>query len=406
VTQRGGSFDGVNTAAALLEATYGSEPLVVVRAPGRVNLIGEHTDYSHLPVLPMAIQLGIEIAAAPGDGGVEAVSSLGRPVVVGAASRGWGRYLWGALAALGAEGRGARLAVSGDLPSTGGLASSSALTVGVLEALNQLWGLGLTGQQVVDTAIVAERAIGVESGGMDQTVIAFATTGAALRIDFEPPVHRPVPIGPGLSFVIGFSGEAAPKGGAVRCPYNASVVSCRVAAALLARDMGVDGSLLRHVSAADDRAVAGLPGGITAADAASVLGVPVASLTELTATTFPPHAELFPRAAARHVLSEATRVDEAESALSAGDGPGMGALFRASHRSLADFGASTPALDAVVGAAEAGGAWGARLTGAGFGGWAVAVCPPERVAAVVSAMEAAIGGPALEVVPSPGLFAP
>ncbi|MEP7216509.1 MAG: galactokinase family protein, partial [Anaerolineaceae bacterium] len=148
-------------------ALYGQQCTVTVRAPGRVNLIGEHTDYSDLPVLPMAIGQGLMVAASPRDDGVVRVASS-RFEPAAELHRGqrdeelvapWHRYLAGALAQLAemAPGRGADIFVAGDLPSTGGLSSSSALTVGVLAALAEAWGERLAPDDLVSRAIVADK---------------------------------------------------------------------------------------------------------------------------------------------------------------------------------------------------------------------------------------------------------
>ncbi len=403
-------------ASQLLRDRFGVEPATVVRSPGRVNLIGEHTDYSLLPVLPMAIGRRIEVAAtAAGDETVTAVSATEGPELSIAtaapvsAAPGWGKYVRGCLEALGERGlgRGAHLAVTTNLDAGGGLSSSSALTVGVLESLNRVWDLGLGREEIIDLAITAERATGVEGGSMDQTVIVLAAAGHALRIDFADPATRHVPVPPELSFVIGYSGTSAPKTAAVRDHYNGCVVSCRAAAVLLAAATGGDPgdppALGRVAALVTKDDVASLPETIDAAGAARRAGTDVKAVTALTAGVYPTSVRLRVREAARHVLAEAERVDAAEHALRSGDGAGLGSLFDASHESLTRFGVTTPQLDAVVAAARSAGAFGARLTGAGFGGWAVAASHPGAVPEITAAMIRATGGPALEVKAAEGL---
>lgn len=385
---------------------------VTVRAPGRVNLIGEHTDYMHLPVLPMAIQRGITIRAsdAPEPGVTARSSSQPAAVSVDAGSplpQGWGRYLLGALRQLGevAHERGAELRIDGDLPETGGLSSSSALTTGVLRALATLWGCDLDDEEIVRRAIAAERIVGVESGGMDQTVIMFAEPGSALRIDWEPDSRTPVPVPESVRFVIGYSGEEAPKGGSARDAYNERVVACRAAALLLAADTGRsagDPPMLRPFRDLDLDAI-DLPTEATAADVAEHLDVAVETMVRLTSGSFDPDRPLRVARAATHVIEEAQRVDAAAQALEERDGAALGALFDESHRSLRDYGVSTVGLDAVTRAARDAGALGARLTGAGFGGWAVAVCHPDRVSSVADAMGSAGPDLAFEVFASAGI---
>ena len=132
------------------------------------------------------------------------------------------------------------------------------------------------------------------------------------------------------------------------------------------------------------------------------LGVDVGRMVRLTATEFDPNVELPIRNVAAHVLSEAKRVDEAEAALEAEDYAELGRLLDASHESLGHFGATSPALDRLTGAMREAGAYGARLTGAGFGGYAIGICPLGRIDALIQASEEATGGPSFRVRPSAG----
>ncbi len=377
--------------------------------------MGDHTDYSNLPVLPIAIQYGVDVAGAHRSDRLVVAHSLVTSSTAEVSldslqdeQEDWGRYLRGALLVLADRkpDRGASLLIDGDLPTTGGLSSSSALTVGLSCTLNEVWDLGLSLREIVDRSIVAERHVGVESGGMDQTVIAFAQPGHALRIGFEPNSLTHVPIPPELKLVAGYSGESAPKGGSARDFYNRSVVAGRAATLLLAHmaEREVPAPLvLASMTDMTSDALAELPSEMTAGRAAARSGYPVADLVSLTNGVFPEDMDLPVRAVATHVLSEATRVDQAVAALNAGDGVAVGRIFDESHASLERFGSVTPGLTMVCKAARGAGAWGARVTGAGFGGWAVAVCPPAVVTEVRSAMIAATGGPSFEVVASGGL---
>ncbi len=400
-------------------AAFGAPPTVVVRAPGRVNLIGEHTDYSLLPVLPIAIDRSLFIAADGNDSNaIEAISEQFEERALidrDAPSRGdgWSRYLGGVLVELRelAPGRGARIHVSGDLPSDGGLSSSSALTVGVLSALSVVWNLGLDTETIVRLAVAAERHVGVETGGMDQAVIAFGRPGTALRIDFHPAGRRFVRIPEGLRLVVAYSGEAAPKGSTVRDQYNERVVGARLAAAMLADQIGLDvGSppTLSEVADVDvvDVLVDDLPEKTSAQEVAHGAQVDVQRLVLLAASSFNHITKVPVRRVARHILSEAQRVNAAEAALNAGDLAAFGELMDESHDSLRqDFKCSTTALDKLCAAMRKAGAFGARLTGAGFGGYALAVVLPEKVETVMAAAVAATGGPAFEVVASGGVEA-
>ena len=388
---------------------FGRAPAVVVSAPGRVNLIGEHTDYAGLPVLPFAIDRRVTVAAAP-DHRLEIVSETGGDTYVNRSQReGWHRYVGAVLDALGHE-PGVLATVDGDLPSGGGLSSSTALTMALVAAVARVGGRGLETAEVARLAAEAERAAGVESGEMDQTVIAHAREGNAMRIDFErrSPEFRHVRIPAGAAFVVAYSGQPAEKGGAARDAYNSRVVAGRVATALLADRLGVAlPSPLRLGGIADLAGVADLadelPDELSVAEAARATGIEVARLATLTRDSFPSDRPVPVRAVALHVLTEAVRVDQAEAALAGGELERLGRLMDLSHASLRDFGASTPALDRLAEAMRAEGALGARLTGAGFGGNSVALSRSDAVDRIVAAAVEATGGPAFEVRASAGL---
>jgi galactokinase len=409
------SFDFIRERFA---AAYGEPPVVIARAPGRVNLIGEHTDYSELPVLPIAIERSLFIAASSSPGGeIEALSTAFEPPARFARSEShpsgapWHRYLAGAIAELAEPNpsQGAKLLIDGDLPASGGLSSSSALSVGLLAALSAAWGGPLDREELVRLAIVAERHVGVESGGMDQAIITFAEPGHALRIDFRPAGRRQVLLPEGLAFVVASSGEDAPKGGAARDSYNERVVGARIAAVMIADEVGVDLDqpvTLGQVSDIDvvDILVDGLPEKISAREVAHGAHVDIAHIVQLTAETWDAQVKVPVKRVARHILAEAQRVQEAEEALRDGDLRAFGKILDASHNSLReDLRCSTPALDKLCAAMRKAGALGSRLTGAGFGGFALAVCTPENVQKVIEAAVAATGGPAFEVHASGGL---
>jgi galactokinase len=364
---------------------------VIVSAPGRVNLIGEHTDYSLLPVLPMAIQKRLRVHAESTDESVvEARSAQFEGVFRSDQTEnpGWSQYLTPVVELVGSK-NGARLTIDGDLPATGGLSSSSALTVAALLALLRLNDQEPEPSELVDLAVRAERATGTEGGAMDQTLIVNATAGTALRIDFDPISWHTVAVHENISFVAGYSGSPAPKGGSARDAYNARVVGSRTAALLLGADppflTNADGDIANLISALPESAT------------------PPPEARQLATSTYDRIDPLPVRAWARHVLTEAARVDEAARALEAGDLEALGLLFDESHASLADdYGVSTPELDLLVTAARDAGAAGARLTGAGFGGWAVAVCDLDHVEAVTGAMES-VAGQAFRAEPSDGV---
>ncbi len=403
----------LSQASAQFQQAFGAAPEWLARAPGRINLIGEHTDYSHLPVLPAAIDRDVVVAVGSRSDGLVvarsgAVEGEVRLAVRGGESpgSGWGRYLKGALETVQEDDRraGASLLVHSDLPTTGGLSSSSALTVAAILALRASWGLPRDVDYVVDAAIGAERIVGVESGGMDQNVIARAIVSCALRIDFAPLRVVPVPLPEAATWVVASSGVVAAKGGAAKDHYNARVVATRIAAARLAQQLGAASEPLPRLSRFSNDAGLAAARGLTeteaARDAAAATGVPLDALVALSAGRYRPEAAVPVRTSAVHVLEEARRVDAAVAALGQGDLPALGALLDASHASLQQFGASTPELDDLCARMRGAGALGARLTGAGFGGYALALAVPETVGAVVEA-GAAYGG-AFVVRPSGG----
>ena len=343
----------------------------------------------------MAIRQGIQIAASESaQPGLAAVSTLDDVVIssMGAGERrGWAKYVLAVLDEVGpaAADRGARLAIDGDLPATGGLSSSSALAVGCVIALSELWDLALSPQEIVAGSMAAEQSAAIAGGAMDQTVITLARPGHALRIEFDPPSHRHIPMPDDFTWVAGYSGTRAAKGESAATAYNSFVLTSRAAAAVLAEQLGRDAGtppLLSKVGDASPDQIAALRP-MTVEAAAAITGGDSLGLE--------PGGTLNLRISAEHVLSEAARVDAAERALAAADRAELGRLMNASHASLKVYGASTDSLDALVTAAREAGAAGARLTGAGFGGWAIALTSPTNADAVREAMETIGGGPTL-----------
>ncbi len=348
-------------------AAYGHEAEVVGHAPGRVNLIGEHTDYNGGLCLPIALPHRTYAAAAARTDGRVRVASRQRPEPwegaldeVGPGTvPGWAAYAVGVLWALREAGRdvtGADLLIDSTVPLGAGLSSSAAIECAVAMAVT-----GLLGEEVseglrralVPVCIRAETEIaGAPTGGLDQTVSLLARPDAALLIDFTSGSSRPVGLGPDAPEVLvmdtGVSHELTDGG------YGARRADCEEAARIL----GV--ASLRAAGPADvDRLD----------DKRLVRRV-------------------------RHVVTEIHRVHEAIEAIEEDDWHEVGRLFVESHRSLRDdYEVSCPELDLAVATAVDHGALGARMTGGGFGGSAIALVHPsdrERVSsAVASAFEAA-----------------
>ncbi len=358
--------------AAFADA-YGGPPDGVVRAPGRVNLIGEHTDYNDGFVLPCAIDYETQVAAARRDDRLLRVvaADYGDAVdefrvdapIAPRADAPWANYVRGVVAMLQQRGfalRGAELAIAGNVPQGAGLSSSAALEVAVLHALNTLQALGL---DATETALLAQRAenefVGCQCGVMDQLISARGRAGHALLIDCRSHEVRAVPLPSDLAVMIVHSRVAR---GLVDSAYNERRQQCETAA----RHFGV--RALRDVDAtALDRGAAGLD--------ALVLR------------------------RARHVVTENARTLQAADALAANDLPRLGTLMAESHRSMRDhFEITVPAIDRLVEIAQAaiGEHGGARMTGGGFGGCIVALMPTGHVAAVQRAIEAQYRAPSGE----------
>jgi galactokinase len=337
---------------------------IVISAPGRVNLIGEHIDYHNLPVLPMAIQRRIWIVFRPRrDARLSVISaggygerefSLTRERDPGAAGD-WANYLKAAAQAAGRRWelvRGLDASIASDLPAAAGLSSSSALLVGFMLALLQTNCILATQQELMDILPEGEQFVGTRGGAMDHAVILAGREGAALLVRFAPLECTPIPVPDGWSFLVAHSLEVAEKSGPLRAEYNAR-------------------------RAAGERAMAAL--GFQSFRAA--LDRCSASELQTRARTALAHGRLdaLEFRAFSHVVSEAERVEDAAAALRGGEPEAFGKLMLASHMSLRDeLRVSSPVLDELVEKAMAAGALGARLTGAGFGGCAVVLCRIEE----------------------------
>jgi len=293
-----------------------------VRAPGRVNLIGEHTDNNGGRVLPMALALDCLAGFRPRPDGAVRVTSLDAPGEVG-------RWVEALLAELAVEGRapaGIDAVVASSVPIGSGLASSGALAVALGLALCRVAGLELPPAVLAEACRRAEeRATGVPCGPMDQLVAALGRPREPLLIDCRDVSVERLALPPGAVVVVADSG--------------------------LRRSLS-DGRYAERRAACEA--------------AAARLGV--ASLREATA------ADVVDDPVARHVVSENERVLRMVAALRSGDLEAAGAVLTDGHRSLRDdFAVSTPELDALVERMLGLGAYGARLTGAGFGGCVVAL---------------------------------
>ena len=342
--------------------TFGAEPDLVAAAPGRVNLIGEHIDYSDGFVLPFAIKDRTLVAARKrGDSTVRIASAQRRNKIVtvdiskvkpGLKGE-WERYALGVLWALGVK-DGVDLLIDGHVPLGAGLSSSAALECSVATAMNHLFDLGFNLEELARLTQKAENQyVGVPCGIMDQSVSLMATQGSALLLDCRDLTTKNIPFdvaSSGLELLIidTQAHHALTDGG-----YAERRASCESVVAKL----GI--TSLRELSMEQLENSRGL----------------------LTETEF---------VRARHAVTEMKRVLECVDALSKSDFEKVGQLINQSHASLRDdYTVSCPELDTAVEAALAAGALGSRMVGGGFGGSAIALIQASKTTETIKAVEKA-----------------
>jgi galactokinase len=322
-------------------------------APGRVNLIGEHVDYNGGRCLPIALTRATRAEVLLRDDGLVRVTSgertwIGRTDDLADADT-WVLYVVGVLLALDVD-HGMDITITSDVPVGAGLSSSAALECSVALAVDDILGLDRTPDELVAACVRAEsETVGAPTGGLDQAIAIHGQSEHALLIDFATNTLEQVSFDPtahGLAVL---------------------VIDTKVSHEL------TDGG---YASRRDD-----------AWAAAEWLGLEKQALAS--ATSFDGLREpLMSRA--RHVVSEVARVDQFVAALRADDWAALGPLMNASHTSLRDdYEVSCEELDVAVEAARHAGALGARMTGGGFGGSAIALVPVDRVNAVQSAVATA-----------------
>jgi galactokinase len=352
-------------AATAFRSGHGRDPALIARAPGRVNLIGEHTDYNGGLVLPVALPHATYVAAAArDDGGVTAVSGRAEAGWSAPADGlgpgsldGWSAYVGGVVWALREDGLdvpGVDLAVESTVPLGAGLSSSAAIECAVAVAVARLAGLDdspALRRRLVAACMRAESEVaGAPTGGMDQTVAMLASPGAGLLIDFTSHDTRAVPLALEEAGLVLLVTDTQVSHALVDGGYGERRADCEAAAAALGRDS------------------------LRGANAAEVEGLADERL----------------RRRARHVVTEIDRVTEVVRLVEAGEWGSLGAVLAASHASMRDdFEISCPELDLAVTTAVEAGALGARMTGGGFGGSTVALVPTERLDAVVRAVDTA-----------------
>ena len=353
-------------AAAAFSTQYGHEPAGLWAAPGRVNLIGEHTDYNEGFVLPFALPMRTVAAVAPAESGWTVCSEFTHEAVTFGAAEvatpgvldGWVAYVAGVVWALrvaGFEVPPARIAIASDVPVGAGLSSSHALECAVLTALADLGGLDLP---IEDRPVLVQRAensyVGAPTGIMDQSASIRCLAGHALFLDCRSYEIEQIPFdlaAEGLAVLV--INSNAPHRNADG-EYGARRKSCEEAAQILGvpalRDVPADGleQTLRRI---DDEVI---------------------------------------RRRARHIVTEDQRVLDTVEHLRSGRIREIGPLLTASHASMRhDFEITVPEVDVAVQAALMAGAYGARMTGGGFGGCVLALIDADQAEATTAAVESA-----------------
>lgn len=407
----------------VIENFRGFQGVRFFKAPGRVNMIGEHTDYNMGPVLPCALDREIVFAVRLNDRNRIHIANVEpgfEPVAcylsqnIDPYPRGhWGNYLkagfkgvldFRSLTEKSNGLIGFDALVSGNIPRAAGLSSSSALVVATVISFLSLNRIEMPKMQVAELCAEAEHFVGTAGGGMDQAVSLLAQKDALVKIDFNPLRTEIVPVPAGIAILIFDSLVKAEKSGFARAQYNRRVVECKLGMALFKKFLqkkaiasdGIDfigqiqPELLRLDKNTIDRLVTtflnSLAPDYSLADLAPQLNESDTNLAD----TFlkigsndyltEPTDGFKIRGRFRHVYTECQRVEASQKCLLSGDVAGFGQLMSASQQSMAqDYEISTPEIDQLTRAIMAAGGYGARLTGAGFGGAVVAIVAQEQV---------------------------
>ncbi|MCJ1418876.1 galactokinase [Xylographa parallela] len=439
---------------------YGGQPDFIARSPGRVNIIGEHIDYSLYEVLPMAIEADVIVAIATSAAqeakvtisnvnsqkfkSNEFIIPANGELDIDSATHEWTNYfkagVKGALGLIKAGDasvtpRSMSVLVDGNVPSGGGLSSSAAFVcASALAVLHANRSEPVSKKELVELAIVSERAVGVNSGGMDQAASVFSVRGDAVSVSFSPELHaEPIAFPktePPITFMIAQSFVAADKHVTAPECYNLRVVECTLAAEFIATHLHLSlesdssplsqslrgfqnayyasrhGTLessswneeekLSHMVEVVEKTLSD-KSGYTRDSIAAVLNIQVPELEQRYMTKFPVRASKFMlRQRALHVFQEAIRVTRFKALLKTPPPENghddllgsLGALMNETQTSCREtYECSCPELDELCTIAREAGAYGSRLTGAGWGGCTVHLVPMGKVDEVRKAWE-------------------
>ncbi|KAI6649542.1 N-acetylgalactosamine kinase isoform X1 [Oopsacas minuta] len=403
----------VESIIKLYTEQFGSTPEYLSRAPGRVNIIGEHIDYCGYGVLPIAIQNSITIVAGRNKTSELNIHntefhrypafsckfSAASDISIDGVS--WHNYLLcgikGVLEHLPhtTEVTGVSMLVSGTIPPGAGLSSSSALVCCAALAVNATLKYGLSMQDLASTCAKSEHYIGTEGGGMDQAISLLATENKAMYIQFDPLRLEPVELPIGISFIVVNSCVESNK--AVGNQFNTRVAECRVAAQLLAKLEGLEWREIRTLGQLQEILKLSLTEMISIVEARlhkepfsreEILAILKTSEKDFIQMSLSAKTKdnisfsLYQRA--KHVYSEASRVCRFKEVCKSSDVILLGALMTNSHNSCRyDYECSCKELDDICEISIKAGALGARLTGAGWGGCAVVMVKHEHAGEVM-----------------------
>ncbi|EGG23542.1 galactokinase [Cavenderia fasciculata] len=418
----------------------GDKPMFYFRAPGRVNLIGEHVDYSGYPVLPFALQQDVIVACNFNskqnsinirncvDKYTPKSINVDQPIVIDPSNHHWTNYVLAAIkgvqdASPSTKLKGMNLLFSGNVPAGSGVSSSSALVCVSTLTISYTHNLVFTKDELANISVKCERYVGVEGGGMDQAISYLAEENTAKLIEFNPLRTNNVVLPKGVSFVISNSLVESNKVVTGAFYYNLRVTECRLAAVVLANKMGLQWEQVRKLNDVQKLSNLSLQQllemvdshlhqeAYTRQEVANILGVTVEQLVKsyfpsgVTAESFQLHRR------ASHVYSETSRVYDFQSkcqessnggkkvdgAASAADhqvSPSssvvheLGKLMDSSHFSCSQsFECSCPELDRLTDICRKAGAYGSRLTGAGWGGCVISLVPSDRAEEFMATLE-------------------
>ncbi|XP_068239346.1 N-acetylgalactosamine kinase isoform X2 [Palaemon carinicauda] len=386
---------------------FSTKPQFCTRAPGRVNLIGEHVDYCGYAVFPMAVDLDILIAVGTNttgklnlinvDDSYPKFSCEINGFEIDKSCPAWYNYVLCGVRGIQEEGgknepfTGLDMVVSGNIPPSSGLSSSSALVCASALAVAHSHKLLITKEDYAEICARCERHVGTQGGGMDQAISFLATEGTARVIEFNPLRSTPVNLPPGVSFVV--ANSLAPMNKAANSYYNCRVMECRLACQIMAKQAGLAWKEYQRLGQLQKVLGKSLPEMMTLVsrtfesrpyskkEICQLLSTSEEDLDKTTLSENTRHIEEFRlHDRAQHVFSEAHRVWEFKRICEAKNGKSveeLGKLMQESHLSTKLlYECSHPKLDKLVDLSE-GVTYGARLTGAGWGGCMVAMVKEE-----------------------------